>query len=176
MFHNTTPVHKAVYYGCTQPLYVRSQGDAPIIAIAVCLMSSVTLKKRCKQNIPQLDSKFGLSLRPVLQWFKVPIGDNSQAQPEQTWHLSFISTQHTQVTKDPQTTILVAIGHCCVGNLCAYIIPHGFAACSLKQQAHNNLAQQSFRDRGPSTQASLCSNPLETHWSRWASGLALRVP
>ncbi len=32
------------------------------------------------------------------------------------------------------------------------------AVCKL--QAHNKLAQQAFWDRGPSTQASLCSNPL----------------
>ncbi len=77
--------------------------------------------------------------------------------------------------EDPQTSFLVPFGYCNVGNLCAYIIPLEFAVCSLRQQAQDNLAQQSFWDRGPSNQASLCSCPLETHWSRWASGLALRV-
>ena len=78
--------------------------------------------------------------------------------------------------EDPQTNIWVPVGFCNVGNLCAYTTALEFAVCSLRQQAQDNLAQQSFWDRGPSIQASLCSCPLETHWSRWASGLALRAP
>ncbi len=78
--------------------------------------------------------------------------------------------------EDPQTNILVPIGYCNVGNLCAYIIPLEFAVCSFRQQAQDNLAQQFFWDRGPGTQASLCSCPLERLWSRWASVLTLRVP
>ena len=78
--------------------------------------------------------------------------------------------------EDPQTNIWVPIGYCNVGNLCAYIIALEFAVCSLRQQAQDNLAQQFFWDEGPSNQASLCSCPLERLWSRWASGLALRVP
>ena len=60
-----------------------------------------------------------------------PIGDHSQAQPG-ICPLSVIlsSTQHAEVMKDPQTTILVAIGHCCVGNLCAYIY-HMVSLCAL---------------------------------------------
>ena len=75
--------------------------------------------------------------------------------------------------EDPQTNILVPIGYCNVGNLCAYIIAVEFAVCSLRQQAQDNLAQQFFWDGGPSSQASLCRCPLEMHWSMWAFGLAL---
>ncbi len=38
--------------------------------------------------------------------------------------------------------------------------------CSCRLHAHNKLAQQAFWDRGPSTQASLCSSPL-LPGSRW---------
>ncbi len=40
--------------------------------------------------------------------------------------------------EDLQTNILVAIGYCCVGNLCANTKPHGFVVCSCRLQAHNN--------------------------------------
>ena len=67
---------------------------------------------------------------------------------------------HRELMEDLQTNISVESGYDCAGNLCANSKSHGFAVCSCRLQANNKLAQQAFRDRGPSTQASLCSSPL----------------
>ena len=43
--------------------------------------------------------------------------------------------------KDLEATILIAIGYCCVGNLCANRKPHGFFFCSCRLQIHESKPQ-----------------------------------